>query len=158
MSTIRLQWLVALAAAGAGVACGGSGSGGGPSAQSLVATWIASPAHSSTAVEYVQKSNPSVKLDIVAAKGATVTLSLKQEGTFQLRMLIPNQAVRIEDGTWSIESDGTLTLTYSATSNQQFDAVLSGGMLTLTGADAPFDVNDDGKDEDTRQNMRMVQQ
>ncbi len=156
MSTFKMQWLTALAL-GAGVACGGS-SGSGPSSDSLMATWIASPAHSSTSVEYVEKSNPSVKLDIVAVQSATVTLSLKQDKTFQFRINIPSGAVRIEDGTWSIETDGTLTLTYSPTNMMQFDAVLKGGTLTLSGADAPFDVNDDGTVEACKLNMKMVPQ
>ncbi len=152
MSTFKMQWLAALAL-GAGVACGGSSSSG-PSSDSLMATWIASPAHSSTSVEYVEKSNPSVKLDIVAVQSATVTLSLKQDKTFELT----SPSVPSGHGTWSIEADGTLTLTYSPTNMMQFDAVLKGGTLTLSGADAPFDVDDDGTVEACKLNMKMVPQ
>lgn len=145
--------LLAAVAAGAIVACGGSS---GPSADSLVGTWIASPAHASTFVEFVDKSNPSAKVELIAL-GGTVTLTLKQDKTFTLTVSIPGQSPEADQGTWSSSSD-VLTLTYSPTSNMQFDLGLSGNTLSLGGADAPFDVNDDGVEESTKLSVKMVRQ
>lgn len=148
MSTFRMQLLAALTV-GAGMACGG---GSGPSAEALTGRWNA------TKAEFVLKADPSTKVDVVATGGA-VSLLLNQDKSFTLTVTAPQESPEVMTGTWSSSAD-VLTLTFQTglNGNMQFDMSLSGNTLSLIGADAPFDVDDDGVEEETKLNVSMIRQ
>lgn len=150
MTTFMREWAAALAV-GAAVACGGSSSG--PSAETLTGTWGA------TKAELVKASSSSTKVDLVA-KGGTVRLVLRDNKSFTLTVTEPGEPVEETVGTWSASAD-VLTLAFSIGSNSgemQFDMSLSGGTLSLVGADTGYDFDDDGVDEPAKVNLTMIRQ
>jgi hypothetical protein len=146
--------LVAAAAALLVAGCGGSDSGFTSATQAtetLVGTWRA------TKAEFTSRGNSSLKVDIVA-RGSAVTLALEAGGTFRLTIVDPGQPGSVESGTWTASRD-VLTIARSGQSGQtQFDMVLSGSALTLTGGHVLFDVNGDGAGEECVLDMALTRQ
>lgn len=146
MRSLRTIPLVALLAA---VACGDD-DGTGPAPATLAGTWQA------TKVEYVLVANPNTRIDLVQL-GGTATLVLESAGAFTAVSTFPGEPPFTSAGTWSASAD---VLTLSFISGQfgtwQFDMTLSGNTLTLSGADADFDVDDDGQDDPAKLNLVLV--
>jgi hypothetical protein len=145
MNRVTLGALAAIS-----IACGGGGDGGsGPPATSLVGTWNA------TKVEFTSKANPTQKVDVIA-QGATMTLVLNGNGTYDQTMKVPGQPDDITNGTWST-SGGIFTMQQAGMPfSWQFSVSLSGNTLTLSGADVEFDVNNDGTDEPAKLTTVLV--
>jgi hypothetical protein len=144
---------VALAAllAGAG-ACGG-GDSNGPSEESLVGTWVAAKA------EFVSVANPSLKVDLIGL-GGSIRLVLSSGHQFTLTIKPPGGAEEQSTGTWNSSGD-EFVLRFAAgplIGDMAFDVSLSGNTLTLTGADAEFDVDGQGGDEPAKLNLTMIRQ
>ena len=118
--------------------------------KTFVGTWNA------TKAEFVSIANPTTKQDIVAG-GATLTLVLSTS-TFVFTITDPGQAPKVATGTWSVSSD-TFTLTWSTgfAGESQFDFVLNGDRLTLTGGHLPFDFTV-GNFEEALLNLILVRQ
>ncbi len=131
-------WMAAAFAVGA-IAC----SGGDSNPADLAGTWTASK------MQFVSSTYGTVDL---VAQGGSATLVLDANKTYTTTVRVPGQSDQVATGTWDASSD-VLTLTESPTSNMQFDYVLSGSTLTLTGADAPFDFNGDGVEEEAKLNV-----
>jgi hypothetical protein len=137
----------------AAAACGGGGSGSptGPSSQALAGTWKA------TRAEFVNTVNANERLELVAL-GTTLTLTLDTAGAYTQKIVDPGQAGQTTTGTWSASQD-TLTLKPTGMSwNIQFDMTLSGSTLALKGGHVEFDVNLDGRDEETIANLTLTRQ
>jgi hypothetical protein len=141
---IKRRWLVGMAV-GAGIACGGDG-GTGPSPETLVGTWGA------TKAEFVSVASPSTKVDLVAMSG-TVQLVLTAAKTFTLTVTVPGAPDEVSAGTWSSSDILSLTFTSGHAGTMQFQLNLSGNTMTLSGADAEFDFNQDGVDEPAKLNL-----
>ena len=146
MRTLKRTWLMGLATTALSLACGG-GNGTGPSPETLTGTWQA------TKAEMVSQANPATKVDLVAL-GGQVRLVLTGSKTFTLTVSMPGDPDEITTGSWSSSVD-LLTLAY-ASGAWQFSMTLSGDPLTLSGADAEYDFNDDGQDEPAKINLVMV--
>jgi hypothetical protein len=145
MRTLTRTWLMA-AAATTMVACGDDG-GTGPDPETLVGSWRA------TKAELVSVANPATKVDLVA-QGATVLLVLTEAKAFTLTLTVPGQPAEVTTGTWTSSQD-LLSLNYSG-GNWQFDLVLSGNTLTLSGANGEWDFNDDGIDDPVKVNLILA--
>jgi hypothetical protein len=152
----RLARVLLFVAAVIAAACGGGSDNGTPSVSpstqaTLTGSWKA------TRAEFVSASNSSVRVEIVA-QGTTLTLVLDSAGTYTQKIVDPAQAGQTTTGTWSASQD-TLTLKPAGiTGNIQFDMTLNGATLTLTGGHVSFDVNGDGRDEESLANFIMARQ
>ncbi len=141
--------LLTLAAIGVvSAACGGGTSS--PSTQSFAGTWNASK------YELVSTSSPATSVNL-AAQGVSASLVLNADNTFRTTLAIPGQPDEVSTGTWSASGD-VLTLRQSAPFNStfEFNYVLSGNKLTLTGADSEWDFNADGTPEPAKLNVEAV--
>jgi hypothetical protein len=142
---------VALAASG----CGGGGDDGtgpvSPSTQSgLVGTWNA------TWAEYVSRTDSSLRVEVVS-RGTTMVLSLQTSG-YTLTITDPGEGPVVTTGTWSASTD-VLTLQPAGVSYSiQFDMILAGNTLTLSGGHVAYDINGDGADEETTLGATLVRQ
>ncbi len=115
--------------------------GNGPNRNSIVGTWDA------TSMEFVLKTNPAIRVDVVSDFAATVTVVFNDDGSFTVLVQVPGEPDDLITGTWSV-SGNTMTLNPDGEPfDWQFAVSLSGDTLTLEGGDVAFDVDDDG-DED----------
>lgn len=134
--------------------CGDDGDGGnGPGPAGLQGTWLA------TRFEMVNVANPAQKIELIGL-GAEFNLELNANGTCRMIATFPGESEEVIDGTWSGSSE-VLTIQYSEPDynvTYQFDWLLSGNTLTLTGAHGEFDVDDDGLDDDVIMNLVLVRQ
>jgi hypothetical protein len=144
MQTFARVFMVVAAALAA--SCGGDSGSGTPASPStltsLAGGWKA------TRAEFVHASNSSVRVEIVSM-GTSLTLTLDSGGTYSQKIVDPGQAGQTTNGTWTATQD-TLTLKRAGmTGDMQFNMTLSGATLTLSGGHVAFDVNGDGRDEET---------
>ncbi len=141
MKIVRLWTRMVAALAVGAIACSGDDGGGGNPAD-LVGTWTASK------VEFVSATYGTVDL---VSKGGSATLVLNSNMTYTATVRMPGQPDQVMTGTWNT-SDG-LSLVESPTSQMQFNYVLAGNTLTLTGADSSFDFNGDSIWEPAKLNI-----
>jgi hypothetical protein len=135
----------------AGGSSGGGGSTVAPSTSGLVGTWKA------TRAEFVNTTNSSQRVEIVSM-GTSLTLALDVSGSYTQKIVDPGQAGQTTSGRWTSTKD-TLALTPGGMTWQiEFDMTLSGSTLTLNGGHVAFDVNVDGKDEETLAYFTLVRQ
>ena len=142
-----------LAGCGGGSPAGPSGGSGGsdPKPQGLSGTWKA------TRAELVSVTNSSVRVDIVA-QGATLLLSLDSAGSYTRTIRDPGESGDVQTGSWSASTD-VLTLRPSGvTFTIQFDYALAGDTLALSGGHVEFDVNNDGRMEETILSAALARQ
>lgn len=139
------RWGLALIAAGL-AACGGSDE---PSMENLSGIWRA------TRLEFVNAANSSQRVELIA-QGATLELNLNDNGAYRATLVMPGEPGEVTDGTWSYTSD-TFTLQGAGASfSLVFDLDLQDDRLTLAGADAEYDFDDDGTDEPATLTMELV--
>jgi phosphoheptose isomerase len=150
---VRAPCVVLLSGAALGLACGGGNSSTTPSqiAEGLTGTWHA------TRAEYTSVANPALKLEVIA-RGTTMTLVLQPGGTFTLTIVDPGEAGNVVTGTWTSSRDVLTIVRTGQSGNTQFDMVLGGNTLTLTGGRALFDVRGDGQMEETTLDMTLTRQ
>jgi hypothetical protein len=139
---------IRLCAAAFTILAGGCGDGGtGPAEEELTGTWQA------TKMEFVSVSNPAQKVDVITL-GVTANLALNAGGTFLLTTTEPGHSAETRSGTWSASTDVmTLKWTTPFTGEWQFDMALSGGSLTLSGADAEYNIDGVGGDDPVKMNL-----
>jgi hypothetical protein len=139
--------MLAVAVLGAlAVACGGDDDE--PSIDSVSGTW------SIAKFEYVSVANSSVRVDLVA-EGMTGTVVLNDNGQYSATTTEPGFAPETATGTWSYTTD-TFTLQETGSSGDwTFDLNVGNDVLTLTGADAEFDFDDDGTPEPAEWNVTL---
>ena len=124
----------------------GCSSGTAPPAEDFVGMWHASK------VEYVSKAGLGT-VDIVAI-GRTVTLQLNADKTAILTITPAGGAPQVSTGTWDNSID-VFNFNVGPSSGWSWDYSLSGGTLTLTGADSSWDFNNDGAQEDAKFNLTL---
>lgn len=120
----------------------------GPSAEELAGTWQA------TEVEYVSVSQPVQSVDVIAA-GGSATLVLANAGTFTWTITPVGEPAQVRSGDWEAGGD-VLTLTETGVpfmSEFQFNVVLTGNTLTLSGADSEYDFDGDSQEEPAKLSM-----
>ena len=121
--------------------------GSGPNRNSLVGTWDA------TSMEFVLRSNPAIRVDVVNDLAATVTVAFEDDDSFTVLVQVPGEPDEIIAGTWSV-SGNTITLNPDGEPfDWQFAVSLSGDTLTLEGGDVAFDVDDDGDEDECDLNL-----
>ena len=152
----RVFLVVAVAiAASCGSDTSSGGSGGTPASPStlttLAGTWKA------TKAEFVSTSNSSVRVEIVAM-GTTLTLALDSGGTYTQKIVDPGQAGQTTSGTWTATQETLALKPAGMTWDIQFNMILSGNTLTLSGGHVAFDVNGDGRDEETLAYFTLTRQ
>jgi hypothetical protein len=115
---------------------------------SFIGTWHA------TKAEYVSVANSGTKADIIA-QGSTLSLVFSS-GSFVLTITDPGQDSEVFNGTWSASKDVmTLTWTSGLSGESQFDWLLDGNTMTLTGGHMPFDFTP-GSPEEAILNLILV--
>lgn len=143
MSTVRI-FAIALMGAAA-IACGDDDE---PSIESISGTW------SIEKYEFVNAANTAERVDLVAL-GLTGTVNLNDNGQYVATITEPGFDPETVTGTWSYTAD-TFTLQETGSSgNSQFDMDVGNDVLTLTGADAEFDFDDDGIPEPAKWNVTL---
>ncbi|HSE27911.1 MAG TPA: lipocalin family protein [Gemmatimonadales bacterium] len=141
-----LTRIILAAGAALSLACGDD-DGNGPNRNSLVGTWDA------TSMEFVLRTNPAVRVDVVAEFDATVTVVLDDDDTFSVLVQVPGEPAQLITGTWSVDGN-TMTLNPDGEPfDWQFAVSLSGNTLTLEGGDVEFDVDDDGDEDECDLNL-----
>jgi hypothetical protein len=90
----------------------------GPSADSFVGTWDATR---------------------IIGDDGTYRITFNADGTWHAVMTVPGVMVDLPSGTWSASIDVLTIVTTGMSGEQQFDYVLSGNTLTLSGANAEWD-------------------
>src|SRR5512141_2872695 len=89
------RFLAVVASALVAMACSGGGS---TSSSDLVGTWNV------TKYELVSTASPATKVELISI-GASSTVVLKSDGTYQMTMKTPGQPDENITGTWSASSD-----------------------------------------------------
>lgn len=98
----------------------------------FVGTWNA------TKMEFTRVANPTQKVDIIAL-GVTFRMTFFADSTWRAILTAPLTQPDTTSGTWTASLD-VLTLQQTGQSGeQQFDFVLSGNTVTLTGASVDWD-------------------
>ena len=139
--------LVLLLFVGAALAC--SNDGVGPSVDQIVGTWTA------TKVEYVSVSQPVQTVDLIA-EGGTATLVLNANESYTFTLTPSGEPPVIDTGDWDLDGDIFTVMPNGTTFELQFEIALSGNTLTLSGADAEYDFDDDQQEEDAKMNLVLV--
>ncbi len=122
----------------------------GPSADDLTGTWNA------TSLELVSVANSNTRVELIDF-GYTCTLTLEEDGDFFITVVDPETGNIGGSGHWS--STDVLTMEFLEGQfdvTWEFDIVLSGNTLRLTGADAEFDFDDDGNEDAARLNLTLL--
>ena len=122
----------------------------GPRSNDLIGSWDA------TAIELISVANPDVNVELVAL-GAHGRIVLEANGNFGLSVGIPGEPTEFAGGTWS--STTVLTLAFDSGEIEgtwRFSYVLNGDTLTLTGASADYDFNEDDNEDPAVLNMTLV--
>lgn len=116
--------------------------GTGPDAEELTGTWNA------VKIEMTDRSNAQVVVDITD-EGVTAQMTFEADGTYRLKVVRPDEPGLDVVGTWSTEGD-ELTVKWTVepfTNTWQFDMLLEGDRLYLSGAHTEHDFNGDGLNE-----------
>lgn len=132
----------------AALACGDGSVG--PAASDITGTWQA------TQVEYVSVAQPSQSVDLIADEDWTVTLALAANGTYTFTQTPPGEQPQTSTGTWELDGDVFNVAPTGTQYRLQFEIALSGSTLSLTGADAEYDFDDDGSPEDAKLNLVLT--
>ena len=104
--------------------------------------------------EYVSVENSSERVDLVTL-GLTGTVNLNDNGQYAATIEEPGFTPVTVTGTWDYTVD-TFTLQETGSSGDAtFDMDVGNDVLTLTGADADFDFNDDGIPEPAKWNVTL---
>jgi len=130
-------------------ACGGDGPAGPPPAE-LPGLWVAIES------EFVLRSSPSERVEIVALGGAVI-LGLRRDGSFFLSLTLPGEPRPWgREGTWISEGD-VLRLEFDSGGQQEFDMDWRDDILRLTKGHVLFDFGT-GRPEEAEWNLRLVKQ
>jgi hypothetical protein len=140
-----------LAIAVLGAAALGCGDDEEPSLESISGIWDIAK------FEYVNVANSSERVDLVAL-GLTGTVNLNDNGQYVATTEEPGFPPETVTGTWSYSAD-TFTLQETGSSGDAtFDLNVGNDVLTLTGANADFDFDDDGTTEPAKWNITLERQ
>lgn len=154
LSRILIVVATALAAS-----CGSSGGSGGSSGSPASPSTVNSLAGSwkATKAEFVNTANSSQRTELVAL-GTTLVLTLDSAGTYTQKITDAGQAGQTTTGTWKATTE-TLALTPTGvTWSIEFNMSLAGSILTLNGGHVAFDLDGDGRDEETIANLTLGRQ
>jgi hypothetical protein len=117
----------------------------------LIGTWNA------TKAEYTSVANPTTKVDLIALGGA-YSFVLFADGSLSVTLTAPGgQSPVVSDGGWSA-AGSLLTVLVTGNPPLQFTYALSGGTLSLSGASAAYDFNEDGQPEPATVGATLVKQ
>jgi Lipocalin-like domain len=122
-----------------------------PSSQGLPGVWRA------TRAEYTNGSNPGQRLEVVA-RGTTLVLTLNAGSTYTLTITDPGEAGTTANGSWSATQDVLTLKPSNITGEIQFDMVLSGSTLTLSGGHVLFDFGDGSGPQESILNATLTRQ
>jgi hypothetical protein len=131
--------------------CGDDDDTTGPVNNGLVGTWDA------TAIQLTSVANPGTVVELIS-QGANGRLVLQADGGFGLSVGIPGEPTEFGNGDWGVTTD-VLTLDFGDGDIQgiwQFDFVLNGNTLQLTGADAEWDFDENGTEDPAKLNLTLV--
>jgi len=110
-----------------------------------------------THIELVSSENPEVSIDM-ADLGVTGTLLLEADGDFTFTVVVPMEETETFTGQWT--HMGTLTMEHVgggfAGWTWEFQVEVRNGVLSLTGADAQYDFDEDGDEDPAILNLTAV--
>jgi len=120
----------------------------GPKNEEITGTWNA------TKVEYVGKTS-AVTVDLIA-EGATATLVINADNSFEY-VLTPSGGVQeVTGGTWELDSELFRATPSGMSWSWEWTVTLVTGTLTLAGAGAEYDCDHDGTPEDAVWNLVLT--
>lgn len=147
---MNAPWPAAVATALALLATGcGKDDEVGPKPEEITGAWRAAK------LEYVSKANPSTRIDLIAQGGAA-TLAIRTDHSVQFVVTESGSAPDTTTGTWSLDGDLFRVTPAGSPWSWTWDVSLSGGTLTLSGADMEFDFDGDDVPEEADQNVVLV--
>ena len=130
--------------------CGDDDDTTGPVNNTLVGTWDA------TVIQLTSVANPGTIEELIS-QGANGSLVLQADGGFGLSVGIPGEPTEFGNGDWG--ATDVLTLEFGDGDIQgtwQFDFVLNGNTLQLTGADTEWDFDDNGTEDPAKLDLTMI--
>lgn len=142
---------IALILFGMTTAWGCTGDGDGVRKSDVTGMWQA------TSVEYVAEVDAS-RVDLVA-QGAAATLKLEADGRMEYVLIRPGAAPDTMRATWQLMGDNGDQMKVSPPGASWYwvwDVAWSGNTLSLTGAGAPYDFDNDGVSDAARWNLGFV--
>lgn len=137
---VRIAPIVALGAA----ACADPA---GPDPAGITGTWNA------TRIEYVREGTGEA-VDAVPL-GWTATLVLNGDATFVFTLTPAGEPPQVLSSNWELDGD-LLRFVFPGGGVIAWDAVLSGDVLELTGADGAYDFDADGMMDPAKQNITLA--
>lgn len=146
---MNAPWSAAVATALALLATGCGKDEVGPKPEEITGLWRA------TKLEYVHKGEPSTRVDLIAQGGAA-SFAIRTDRTLQFIVTRAGSAPDTTSGSWSLEGDLLRFTPAGSPWSWTWDVSLSGGTLTLSGADVLFDFDGDHAPEEADQNVVLV--
>jgi hypothetical protein len=120
----------------------------GPKPEQITGAWTA------TRVEYVSVP-PGTTVDLIAL-GGTATLTLAENSTFHYVVTPAAGSPTTTDGTWTLSGDMLNLTPQGMPFSWQFEATLSSGSLSMSGASVEYDFNHDSTPEQATLNLLFV--
>jgi len=140
---------IVLLLAGSLTACDNKDDKVGPKPSEITGTW------SATMVEYVNKSAPSTRVDLIALGGAA-TMAIHADKSWVFVIAESGQPPDTTTGVWNLDGDMFEVTPTGMPFSWMWVAALSGNSLTLTGADMEYDFDGDQVMEQADQNTALV--
>lgn len=141
LSLIGLALALALVAAGCG-----KDSAEKPSVQNFARAW------NITSCEYRHQTDGARRVDLVD-EGWTIDLYINDDGHFFYVWTPPGGSEESYTGTWTIDGESVLLTREGASFSWEFRATVREESMTLTGAHAEYDFDDDGTPEPALWNL-----
>jgi len=122
-----------------------------PAPLNLTGTWNV------THIELVSSENPEVSIDMTDL-GVTATLVFEADGDFTFTVVVPMEETETFAGNWTYTE--TLTLEHVSGGfagwTWEFLVSVQNGVLSLTGAEAQYDFDEDGNEDPAILNLTVV--
>lgn len=136
---MRMSWMVASGLAAA-VATGCSDDPSDVTAGELTGLWGA------VSMVYTSQADPSLEVDLVGTEGATFSIQLYSDGSYQSQLSGPGVPTEVETGEFAVQNQ-QLLLSPSGGAQRTLDLSFNHALLTLTEPDTSWDFDDDGTAE-----------
>lgn len=115
----------------------------------IAGTWDA------THMVYHNSANPNETVDVIS-EGAEFFITFNANGSYSATYTAVEEAPETTTGTWEASIDVLTTSQTGMSFSTEYEFVLSGNTLTLTGGDVDYDWDGDDVDEPAELDLTMV--